>query len=155
ALLVAYVAAIGYLFATSHGLNDYDGRPLGTDFSNIYTAGLSALHGDPISPFDPARQYAHEQALFGRATLFYGWHYPPFFLLIAAPLAALPYIPSLIVWQLASFALYLGAIAWLLRQGPAPEIARDKLWILAAFAFPAVFVNLTHGHNGFLTAALL
>jgi alpha-1,2-mannosyltransferase len=26
--------------------------------------------------------------------------------------------------------------------------------VIAALAFPAVFVNLTHGHNGFLTASL-
>jgi hypothetical protein len=29
------------------------------------------------------------------------------------------------------------------------------MWLLLALAFPAVFVNLTHGQNGFLTAALL
>jgi hypothetical protein len=31
---------------------------------------------------------------------------------------------------------------------------RDPYWLLLALAFPAVFVNLTHGQNGFLTAAL-
>jgi hypothetical protein len=29
------------------------------------------------------------------------------------------------------------------------------MWLLLALAFPAVFVNLGHGHNGFLTAALI
>ncbi|MGH8282157.1 MAG: glycosyltransferase family 87 protein, partial [Gammaproteobacteria bacterium] len=29
------------------------------------------------------------------------------------------------------------------------------LWLLLAVAFPAVFINLGHGHNGFLTAALI
>src|SRR4029077_11325111 len=29
------------------------------------------------------------------------------------------------------------------------------LWLLLALASPAVFVNLGHGHNGFLTAALI
>jgi len=29
------------------------------------------------------------------------------------------------------------------------------LWLLLALAYPAVFVNLGHGHNGFLTAALI
>jgi hypothetical protein len=29
------------------------------------------------------------------------------------------------------------------------------LWLLLAAAYPAVFVNLGHGHNGFLTAALI
>ncbi len=155
ALLLAYAAAIGWLFATAHGLADYQGRPLGSDFSDIYAAGLSALHGDPSSPFDPARQFAHEQALFGNTTPFYGWHYPPFFLLVAAPLAALPYIPALVAWQLAGLAAYLAAIFALLRSGPAAGLLRRRDWLLAALAFPAVFVNLTHGQNGLLTAALL
>jgi hypothetical protein len=29
------------------------------------------------------------------------------------------------------------------------------LWLLLAISYPAVFVNLGHGHNGFLTAALI
>ena len=29
------------------------------------------------------------------------------------------------------------------------------MWLLLALAFPAVFVNIGHGHNGFLTAALI
>src|SRR5262249_15252789 len=33
--------------------------------------------------------------------------------------------------------------------------AEDRLWVLLAVAFPAVFVNLGHGQNGLLTAALL
>ena len=39
AVLVASAAGLVYLVATSDGLNDYQGRPLGTDFSNIYAAG--------------------------------------------------------------------------------------------------------------------
>jgi hypothetical protein len=31
----------------------------------------------------------------------------------------------------------------------------DRLALLLALAFPAVFINLGHGHNGFLTAALM
>ena len=31
----------------------------------------------------------------------------------------------------------------------------DNFWLLLALAFPAVFVNIGHGHNGFLTAALI
>ena len=38
AVLVASAAGLVYLVATSDGLNDYQGRPLGTDFSNIYVA---------------------------------------------------------------------------------------------------------------------
>ena len=155
ALLVGYAIALVVLIVTAHGPSDYHGRPLGTDFSNVYAAGEAALRGDPRAPFDPARQYAEEQKLFGRATPFYGWHYPPYFLLVAAPLAHLPYLGALAVWQLATFALYLAAVWLLLRAGPKPDVASDAHWILLATAFPAVFVNLTHGNNGFLTAALL
>jgi hypothetical protein len=36
-----------------------------------------------------------------------------------------------------------------------PDARDNKLWLLLAVAFPAVFVNIGHGHNGFLTAALI
>jgi alpha-1,2-mannosyltransferase len=32
---------------------------------------------------------------------------------------------------------------------------QDHLWVLLAAAYPAVFINIGHGHNGFLTAALV
>jgi len=155
ALLTAYTASLVYLFATAHGANDYQGRPLGTDFSNVYVAGQSALHGDAASPFNPAEQYKHEQALFGAKTPFFGWHYPPFFLLIAAPLAAFPYLSALLIWQLATFCPYLASIRALLRKFAEPQVFTDNLWMLVAVAFPAVFMNITHGHNGFLSAALM
>src|ERR1035438_8115520 len=99
ALLAAFVIGAGYLVTTSDGLNDRLGRPLGTDFSNVYAAGTYVLDGQPAAPFDPARQYAREQAIFGQATPFYGWHYPPFFLGLAALLALMPYWLALLVWQ--------------------------------------------------------
>jgi hypothetical protein len=153
AFLAGFAVAIVFLFATARGLNDYDGRPLGTDFSNVYAAGISALKGDPAAPFDVGKQEKLEQAIFGPATPFYGWHYPPFFLLIAAPLALLPYVAALVLWQLGTLALYLLALRALLKRR-APDLLGDSTWLLAGLGFTAVFVNLTHGHNGFLTAAL-
>ena len=149
-LLLAFIAALAYLALSAHGISDFKGRPLGTDFSDIYSSGRFAIAGHAADAYTPALQAAQEKTLFGAATPFYGWHYPPFFFLVAAPLAHLPYLPALLLWQVASFALYLGAMALLMRGRLRP---RD--WLLAAIAFPAVFVNLTHGHNGFLTAALM
>jgi len=40
-------------------------------------------------------------------------------------------------------------------DGANGTLSADPLWLLLALAFPAVFVNLGHGHNGFLTAALI
>src|SRR5271170_6315289 len=106
-LLIAFAAGLAWLAGTANGLNDALGRPLGTDFSNVYAAGTLVLDGQPQAPFDPALQYAREQAIFGAATPFYGWHYPPFFLFIAAALALMPYQLALLVWQAATLVLYL------------------------------------------------
>ena len=153
ALLIGYAGAIGFLLLNAHGLSDYQGRPLGSDFSNIYAAGIEADAGHAADIYDPAKHHAAEQAIFGAKTPFYGWHYPPFLLLVAAPLAHLSYFAALAVWQAVTFALYLGATALLLRNSAAR--IRDTSWVLFAAAFPAVFANLLAGHNGFLTAALL
>ena len=42
AVLIASAAGFLYLIVTAHGLVDFQGRPLGTDFSNLYAAGLCA-----------------------------------------------------------------------------------------------------------------
>ena len=90
AVLIASVAGFLYLVVTANGLVDLQGRPLGTDFSNVYAAGTYVLDGSPAAPFDLALQHAREQQIFGAATPFYGWHYPPFFLFVAAALACCP-----------------------------------------------------------------
>jgi alpha-1,2-mannosyltransferase len=106
AVLIASAAGFLYLIVTAHGLVDFQGRPLGTAFSNVY-AGTYVRDGDPEAPFDLSRQHAREQQIFGEATPFYGWHYPPFFLFVAAALALMPYGLALAVWQAVTFGLYL------------------------------------------------
>jgi len=149
ALLLASLAAVLYILATAEGLNDYQGRPIGTDFSNVYAAGSYVLEGRPEAPFDSPTQHAREREIFGVATPFYGWHYPPFFLFVAALLAVLPYLPALALWQGATLAFYLLCIRAIVGR------EKSNLWLLLALAYPAVFINLGHGHNGFLTAALM
>src|SRR3954466_3938682 len=111
AVLIAAAGGLVYLVATSDGLIDYQDRPLGTDFSNVYAAGTYVLEGQPAAPFDPRLQHAREQAIFGATPPFYGWHYPPLFLAIAAALALMPYQLALIVWQGVTLVLYLFAIS--------------------------------------------
>jgi hypothetical protein len=151
-LLIASLFGAALLVATSDGRNDRFGRPLGTDFANVYAAGTYVLDGETAAPFDPSLQYAREQAIFGKDTPFFGWHYPPFFLGIAAALALMPYWLALLTWQGVTLALYLWAMHGVNKDSP---LAKDPLWLVLALAFPAVFINLGHGHNGFLTAALL
>jgi alpha-1,2-mannosyltransferase len=156
AVLVAAALGAAFLVVTSNGLNDRFNRPLGTDFSNVYAAGTYVLDGEATAPFSPPRQFAGEQAIFGPKTQFYGWHYPPYFLGPAALFAAMPYPLALALWQGVTLVLYLLAIRGILSASPSPAGGRiDRLWLLLALAYPAVFINLGHGQNGFLTAALL
>jgi alpha-1,2-mannosyltransferase len=145
-LAIAVIAVVGWI-AVSDGLIDRNGKPIGTDFSNVYAAGALTWQGRPAEAYEPPLQHAAEKAVFaGRDVPFYGWHYPPFFFAIAALVAAVPYAWGLSIWLVASLSAYLAVIRAIL---PRPET------LLTAAAFPAVFVNIGHGQNGFLTAALL
>jgi hypothetical protein len=140
------IAAAGWI-ALSDGLIDRNGKPIGTDFSNVYAAGALTWQGRPAEAYEPALQHAAEKAIFGgREVPFYGWHYPPFFFVVAVLVAAVPYGWGLAIWLAAGLAAYLAAMRAIL--------PRAETLLLAA-AFPAVFVNIGHGQNGFLTAALL
>ena len=189
ALLAASAAGFLYLVVTAKNGVDLQGRPVGTDFSNVYAAGTYVNEGDAGAPFDPVRQFARERAIFGDGTQFYGWHYPPYFLFVAGALARMPYGVALAVWQAVTLGLYLLAIRAIVlsfrgprsgspesiapgEEGQAPHHGSRKSWLwipdsrsaasgmtgdwlLLALAFPAVLVNIGHGQNGFLTAALL
>ncbi len=191
AVLIASIAGFAFLVVTAHGGVDRQGRPLGTDFSNVYAAGTYVLEGKPDVPFDPPRQYTREQEIFGKATPFYGWHYPPYFLFVAGALAKLPYGVALTVWQASTLLLYL-LMMWGIASSPSsrvrgegrgeaastlgsdltrsnsprgpltlasldlsPHAGRGNSLLLLALAYPAVLINIGHGQNGFLTAALL
>ena len=145
-LAICTLALVGWI-AASDGLIDRNSKPIGTDFSNVYAAGTLIWQGRPAEAYEPARQHAAEKAVFGgREVPFYGWLYPPFFFVVAFLVASLPYAWGLAIWLAASLAAYLVAMRAIV---PRPET------LLIAAAFPAVFINIGHGQNGFLTAALL
>src|SRR6202022_2783993 len=143
---IGVIAMVGWI-AVSDGLVDPNGKPIGTDFANIYAAGTLAWDGRAADAYDPALQHVALRAIFGgRQMPFFGWHYPPLFFAVAVLVAAVPYAWGLSIWLAAGLAAYLAVIRAIL---PRPET------LLIAAAFPAVFVNIGHGQNGFLTAALL
>jgi alpha-1,2-mannosyltransferase len=153
-LAICTLAFAGWI-AISDGLIDPNGKLIGTDFSSFYAAGSLVLDGHAGDVYDMAAHYARERQIFGEATPYYGWLYPPIFLFAVTPLALMPYPLALAVWQGASFALYLFVIAAILRRVRRDDDAVARLWLPVAVAFPAAFINLGHGQNGFLTAALL
>src|SRR5690606_23392799 len=61
------------------------------------------------------------------------------------PLAVLPYLPALALWLAATFA----GFATVLRS-----VAPHSVTLWLALALPAGFINMLHGQNGFLIAAL-
>lgn len=138
------LAALIYLALSHHDL-DVMGKPLGTDFASFWTASHLALTGAPASAWNVDAHRAAQAAMFGREAGYAAFFYPPTFLLACLPLALAPYAASLALWLTVTGAAWAAMTrAWL-------QVPRDTLLILA---FPAVLVNVGHGQNGFLTAAL-
>ena len=74
---IAAIALVGWI-AVSDGLIDRNGKPIGTDFSNVYAAGVLTWQGRAADAYQPALQNAAVRAIFdGRDLPIYGWHYPP------------------------------------------------------------------------------
>jgi hypothetical protein len=143
----ASLASLVWLFGFGHGTLDPLGRPLGTDFSNVWSAGRMALDGRAADAWDWSKEFVVQQRLHSKVDVdFYGWHYPPPFLLVASLLATMPYLMALIVWQAST----LGGFAWMMRR-----FVPRKETLPLVLAAPVTLVCLTHGHNGFLTALLL
>jgi hypothetical protein len=150
---ICAIAVAGWI-AVSDGPIDRNGKPLGTDFSSFYAAGSLVLDGRAGDVYNMAAHYAREQQIFGATTPYYGWLYPPIFLLVATPLALMPYMLALAVWQISTFALYLSVIGVIVRRMRMRGIVIGPIWLAIAGGFPAVFINLGHGQNGLLTAGL-
>ncbi|PCI40348.1 MAG: hypothetical protein COB46_07110 [Rhodospirillaceae bacterium] len=146
-LLVFWLIGILVVIFTANGGVDFLGRPLGTDFSNVWSAGRLVLDGHANAAYDIQIHHQVQQAAFKTPDIpYYGWHYPPFFLFIAAALAVLPYGWALAAWLAATYPLYLSVMR---------HISDVPYTALVAAAYPAVAVNIIHGQNGFLSAALL
>ena len=144
------VANAAYLVTQIIGKNwilDAGGRPIHTDFTNVYAAGRLVLDGHPAAAYDWNLHYAAENAIVGHSQAEYlGWHYPPPFLLIAGLLATLPYAVAFFVWIAATLPLYLITIR---------AIVGDRIGWLIGGAFPCLMPNIISGQNGFFTASLV
>ena len=141
------IAVLSFLIGASSGTLDYLGRPIGTDFSQVWTAGRMALDGQAADVWNWDKHFAVQRSLHGSGLVeYYGWHYPPPFLLLAAALATLPYLPALALWQAATLIPF----AALIRR----MTGRAEAWLFV-LAAPVSLICVMHGHNGFLTALLL
>ena len=145
--LAVSIASVTWLLATSQGTLDALGRPLGTDFSNVWTAGTMVLDGRASEVWSWPDHFAVQRAFHHKADVdVFGWHYPPPFLLIATLLATMPYLVALAIWQVATLTPF-AIMLW--RYTGRREV------VLLTVAAPVTLFCLTHGHNGFLTGLLL
>ena len=145
--LAVSIASLAWLFATSKGTLDALGRPLGTDFSNVWTAGTMVIDGRAAEVWSWPDHFAVQRAFHHKADVdTFGWHYPPPFLLIATLLATMPYLVALAVWQVATLTP-LAIMLWCYTE------RREA--VLLTVAAPVTLICATHGHNGFFTGLLL
>jgi alpha-1,2-mannosyltransferase len=146
-LLIAFgqaFALAGLLIMARSGV-DLRGEPLGTDFVSFWSAGKLALANRPEAIYSPEAHLAAERAFFGHPIGWYAFFYPPIFMLVCLPLGALPYFAALAVWLISTFAALFAALRALSHRFAHP---------LMLAGFPAVFGNIGHGQNAFLSAAL-
>jgi hypothetical protein len=118
-----------------------------SDFVSVWAAGRLVLEGHPAAVYDWRAHKLVEEAAVGHAFGgYFGWHYPPTFLFVAAALSLLTYATAYAVWVFGTFPVYLAAIR---------AIVGERIGYLLAAAFPALLANFIVGQNGFLTAGLV
>jgi arabinofuranan 3-O-arabinosyltransferase len=146
-LALCYLIVLCGAFFGGNFLIDARGEPVANDFVNVWAAGRLALDGQAAAAYDWTLHKAAESRALGHDFAnYYGWHYPPTFLFVAAALATLPYLAAAVVWLVATLALYGATLA---------KIIGGRAGFAFALGFPAALWNITAGQNGFLTAALI
>ncbi len=146
-LLVLELAFMGFIAAWQNGLFFTVEKPHSADYVSFYAAGKLALAGTPALAYDHAAHLLMQQQTTHSGESYQFFFYPPVFLLLCAPFAALPYYLSYTLFQTLTLGLFLFAIR---------RIARPNGWgwLIPVLAFPAMFWNLGVGQNAFLTASL-
>ncbi len=143
-LAVYVLAALLWVSQSSNMLDPRD-KPLGYDFITFWSGANLAIDGDPADVFDAGKMAAAQTLAVPGNKKLYLWHYPPTFLLMILPLAALPYIWAYLVWGAGTFLAYASVIR---KMAPQPQT------LVLLLAFPASFINFMQGQNAFLTACL-
>jgi hypothetical protein len=146
-LALGYLVVLGGAYLDGHFLTDTHGQPIANDFVNVWAAGRLTLDGDAAAAYDwPLHKAAEVRAVGHDFANYYGWHYPPMFLFVAAALATLPYLVAAVLWLAATLAAYAATLGGILGT---------RAGVFVGLGFPAALWNATAGQNGFLTAALI
>jgi hypothetical protein len=146
ALAALILLGVLLMIATSDGVTDWKGRPLGTDFIVFYAGGDVAREDGANAVYDNGKIYAaHQRALDDPSPDWGPFLYPPVFIFAAMALSPLPYAAALALFMGTTGALYAGATS---------ALAGFRGSLIALAAFPATLLCLTQGQTGFLVAGL-
>lgn len=158
AIFMGYLVTVAYIHREGQEAAARGETPLLTDFTSLYAASLLVRHQEAADLYRPRAMYqaslAAAQAAYdgklsekqARTIGFHPWMYPPTFILLALPLAYLPYFGAWLAWLALTAVPYLLAMRSILRDG--------SFWPIALGA-PPVFFNLMYGQTGFLSAGLI
>jgi hypothetical protein len=157
ALAVAFLIGWATWFAPWDDLLDRRGTPLGADFSMFYVAGRVVLEGHADHLYDQA---FHQQRLH---SLFPGidpqfclpYRYPPFVAWLMAPLSALPYHVSFLIFLALSLAAAGVACAVLTRQFATLQGTWQRPLLLGFLGWPVLWETLMGGQASTLGLAIL
>jgi len=144
-ILFLYVVIYGYFVISGSGYADATGKPIGSDFTAFWATSFMVLSGEAANVYDNERIFAAQKSITG-IDYKNPIAYPPTYFFIVAPLALIPYFPSLILWLTLTFSAFLYVIY---------RFAPHALTIWLTLSFPGTFQNVIHGHNGFVTAFIL
>lgn len=147
------LALLGLVFVTYDGLQIgiflLSGDAVRTDFAGIWTFGRFPLLEHPADIYREAVFRQFQQEMIPGLNNFFPYPYPPYFLLLLAPIGAMDFLPARILWLLVT-GLALLAATWAL-AGERPR----WLVILSVIVAPLSLVNGLFGQTGFFTGALL
>ena len=116
-LLAAFIVIANWPLSPSTSLLTVVRSWTGRDFACFWSVSALALHGEAAAAYDMARLHAVEVVLVGAEIKTPAWVYPPPALLLATPIALLPYGMALALWLLGPL---IGLALMLRRLAPHP-----------------------------------
>ena len=136
------------LIMIAHGGNDPTGVTPGGDFVVYWVAARLAAAGQATTAYAPQLMAVMEHRTIAMpATAFLPFYYPPVWLVVLLPFAALPYVAAWLMFSITTGLVFLIAVRRLSGARLAPGF-----WFAVA-GFPGLLLNAGSGQNGFLTGA--
>jgi hypothetical protein len=127
------------------------GHPQNYDFAGCYAPGLISRQDGAAKIYDLQKQIEIQQNTLGR-TEFLLYAYPPFHVLLFAPLARFSYAQAYVIWGFVNVVLWI-FFAYLMR--PHAPIPHDPLhYFMLCFLFMPAWANLVLGQNSLILLVL-